>query len=124
MVAAPDLASEVVSLRAENAQLRERVKTQQQLIASSKSERDTLYELARNPQVSPTRKLALMLTYDFMGCPLGTSPAGRRQEDRAITHDTIEGCLGISDRQVGKHMSDMVADGWLRRKEAKSMSYV
>jgi hypothetical protein len=31
MVAAPDLACEVVSLRAENAQLRERVKTQQQL---------------------------------------------------------------------------------------------
>src|SRR5919197_323379 len=119
MVAAPDLASEVESLRAENAQLRERVKTQQQLIASYKGERDALYALARNPGVSPTRKLALMLTYDFMGCPLGTSPAYRRQEDRAITHDTLQGCLGVSAKQVGKHMADMAADKWLRRTEVR-----
>ena len=106
---------ELARVRAENTHLRDLVDTQRAVIADLKAERDAHRALRDNPHVSPLRKDTLEVVYELLGCPLGTSPATRPYPDTIISHEKIAQRLGVSAKQIGKHLGDMEMDGWLKR---------
>lgn len=117
----PDaLLLEVTHLRTELTHLRDVVDTQRNVIASLTAERDAHKALRDNPRLTPTRKHTLEVVYELMGCPLGASPATRPHPDTIISHQKIAERLGISPKQVSRHMADMDEDRWLKRVKATS----
>jgi len=110
-----DTTDDLPRLRAENTHLRDLVDTQRAVIADLKAERDAHRALRDNPHVSPLRKDTLEVVYELLGCPLGTSPATRPYPDTIISHEKIAQRLGVSAKQIGKHLGDMEMDGWLKR---------
>ena len=110
-----DRSSEVTRLRTENSHLRELVDTQRGVIADLKAQQQAHRALRDNPHVSPLRKDTLEVVYELLGCPLGTSPATRTYPDTIISHEKIAQRLGVSAKQIGKHLADMETDGWVKR---------
>lgn len=116
------LRDENAQLRQENAHLRAVVETQRGVIATLKAEHDAHRALRDNPHVTPLRKDTLEVVYELLGCPLGTSPATRPHADTIVSHTKVAERLGVSAKQVSKHLADMEADGWLRRWQATSIN--
>jgi len=113
---------ELARVRAENTHLRDLVDTQRAVIADLKAERDAHRALRDNPHVTPLRKDTLEVVYELMGCPLGTSPATRPYPDTIISHEKIAQRLGVSAKQIGKHLADMEMDGWVKRSLATGVN--
>jgi len=111
----PDPTTELARLRVENSHLRELVDTQRAVITDLKAERDAHRALRDNPHLTPLRKDTLEVVYELLGCPLGTSPATRPYPDTIISHEKIAQRLGVSAKQIGKHLADMEMDGWVKR---------
>jgi len=118
----PDPTTELARLRAENSHLRELVDTQRAVIADLKAERAAHRALRDNPHVTPLRKDTLEVVYELLGCPLGTSPATRAYPDTIISHEKIAQRLGVSAKQIGKHLADMEMDGWVKRALATAVN--
>lgn len=116
------LHAEVMRLHTENTHLREIVDTQLAVITDLKAERDAHKALRDNPNLTPLRKDTLEVVYELMGCPLGTSPATRSYPDTIVSHTKIAERLGVSAKQVGKHLTDMETDGWLKRWQATGVN--
>ncbi len=110
-----DLSIEVSRLRTENSNLREVVGKQRTIIATLKAEQQAHKALRDNPNLTPLRKDTLEVVYEMLGCPLGTSPATRPYPDTIISHEKIAQRLGVSAKQIGKHLADMEMDGWVKR---------
>ncbi len=110
-----DTTDDLPRLRAENARLRDLIDTQRRVITDLKAERAAHRALRDNPHVTPLRKDTLEVVYELLGCPLGTSPATRPYPDTIISHEKIAQRLGVSAKQIGKHLGDMEMDGWLKR---------
>ena len=117
----PDPA-ELARVRTENTHLRDLVDTQRRVIADLKAERDAHRGLRDNPHVTPLRKDTLEVVYELMGCPLGTSPATRPYPDTIISHAKVADRLGVSAKQIGKHLADMEMDGWVKRSLATGVN--
>jgi len=117
-----DLSSEVSRLRTENTHLREIVDTQRTIITTLKAEHNAHKALRDNPNLTPTRKQTLEVVYELMHCPLGTSPATRPYPDSIISHEKVAQRLGVSTKQVSRHLADMDEDGWLKRTKVTSTS--
>jgi len=125
----PDIPDELRRLRTDNAtltretaQLREVNETQRAVIVDLKARLDAHKALRDNPHVTLTRKAVLEVAYDSMGCPLGTSPATRPYPDTIISHEKIAQKLGVSSRQVGKHLADLATDRLLKRQQVTSVN--
>jgi len=110
-----ELSIEVSRLRTENSNLREIVGKQRTIIATLKAEQQAHKALRDNPNLTPLRKDTLEVVYEMLGCPLGTSPATRPYPDTIISHEKIAQRLGVSAKQIGKHLADMEMDGWVKR---------
>jgi len=117
-----DLSIEVSRLRTENTHLRDIVDTQRARIATLKAEQDAHKALRDNPNLTPLRKDALEVVYELLGCPLGTSPATRPYPDTIISHEKVAQRLGVSAKQIGKHLADMEMDGWVKRSLATGVN--
>jgi len=116
------LRDENAHFRQENAHLRAVVETQRGVIAALKAEHEAHRALRDNPHVTPLRKDTLEVVYELLGCPLGTSPATRPHADTIVSHTKVAERLGVSAKQVSKHLADMEADGWLTRWQATSIN--
>ncbi len=125
----PDIPDELRRLRTDNAtltretaHLREVNETQRAVIVDLKARLDAHKALRDNPHVTLTRKAVLEVAYETMGCPLGVSPATRSYPDTIISHQKIAEKLGVSPRQIGKHMTDLAADRLLKRQPVTSVN--